>query len=805
MRPSRSLVGIAAALVVAAIAWALARGGEDPQAGDHSGRTRVRPAPRRAVASSVSTIVAQVSAADGAVGDVRVCVGRGESIALRCERTDGEGRARLEVEPGLWSVRAGSPGACGGETRMVSVESGAEHPVELALGEPNCTIDGHLRDVFGGEISGGIVNAGPTWSVTDDTGRFCLCEPPGVTTLDFQATEYLPTSARVAVPIHGLGVTLEPAVAIAGRVVWEDGTPAEDAWVSVGTRAGRVRVPTGPDGVFEATTLAPGRLEVRAEHDRGRSALRPAIYLGPGGRQDQLELVLLGSSHVSGTLRVGDEPCKSGRILIVPRTFQTEPPWARVGPGGAFEILGTDPGRYQLQLHCDEPKGSDLRQIFEVHGPTDGLEWSVEACPGHSVRGRVVGPQGASLAGIGVGADRDGTRLAHTVTGPGGEFELRCIDPGEVRVAVPFSNDDASRTQLLVASADVDGLELRLPDAGQVRGRLVFPDMELPSPATIRLVPTERGESLLLHADETGHIPETPVPLGTYTAVVTVRGGIPYAIDRLDPDPIRVAPGVSTAIGIELAPRNALLDGLVVDGFDHPVEAAHVTARDGTTPLAFGVTDLDGRFELRGLPPRALVVDVQTRDGRTGESTDVMPGEPVRVVLEGRRSIYGRAERSDDGAIPRFQVTILTGGDRRSEWFERTDGDFALDVPTGPVDLEVTHRDWFGRVALEAARGDGDPSSPVVVRLHQKRSICGRVTDSSERPLPGIYVLSETLGNRASSRTDAEGRFELSLPLHDDISLRFVPGPTQGTHRELTRTFDPPQGDCSVGTVVLGP
>jgi hypothetical protein len=104
------------------------------------------------------------------------------------------------------------------------------------------------------------------------------------------------------------------------------------------------------------------------------------------------------------------------------------------------------------------------------------------------------------------------------------------------------------------------------------------------------------------------------------------------------------------------------------------------------------------------------------------------------------------------------------------------DGWWEVEIPAakvpadGRISLWAEHEAWEdGRVDLQLRR---DPNPSVEIYLKQPETLIrGRVTDSSGHALPGARVFPQD-GTPGVATTDADGRFELKLPMPKDTRIR---------------------------------
>ncbi|HKO89578.1 MAG TPA: carboxypeptidase-like regulatory domain-containing protein, partial [Polyangiaceae bacterium] len=145
-----------------------------------------------------ATIAGQVSDdAQQPIAQAQVCANVASSIphrfrAVRCTRTDANGRYRLEeLEPQTYSVAASADGFVASANRYadapLSVRAGEAHDgIDLSLSRGELNLRGSVIDATGGPVPNANVRAErtlpprmvvDTWS--DDLGQFALALPEG--------------------------------------------------------------------------------------------------------------------------------------------------------------------------------------------------------------------------------------------------------------------------------------------------------------------------------------------------------------------------------------------------------------------------------------------------------------------------------------------------------------------------------------------------------------------------------------------------------------------------------------------------
>ncbi len=240
---------------------------------------------------------------------------------------------------------------------------------------------------------------------------------------------------------------------------------------------------------------------------------------------------------------------------------------------------------------------------------------------------------------------------------------------------------------------------------------------------------------------------------------------------RIDPPHLR-----------DLRTDSALRAAFVRDNFPEPDRAeALLTDREPDTPQ--GATGLDGTLILRVTGEGEDVELIDTRWMLIGEGTDVEDGVRTLVAARARR-VRGRCIDGDGRGVRSAKVRVELSMRglrhmvhevdwRRIRWEQSVecdgDGRFAFERVPDVDGLVLSARVGGETSAITVPPGDvaaldlvlgAEPSAWVT--LH------GRVTFDSGTPASGALVLCQ----RSSTRTDAEGRYELG-------PLRWGAGPLE--------------------------
>jgi RNA polymerase sigma-70 factor (ECF subfamily) len=625
---------------------------------------------------------------------------------------------------------------------------------------------------------------------------------------------------------------------VKGRVFRADGSPVEGAVVDVLTRRGRERIDmsagvlSGPDGSFRVLASV-GRALVRAKLDAmeqrdlpkdpytpvSNDTIPAAVRVDVSAKDEaSIDLVMVPASEsATGTLSgvVRREDGESARGALV-----------RAGAGlvctaaadGSFVFEHLAPRQYWVTATaegCAPGKAPPVE--VAATGVTKGVE--VVLPRPLAIAGRVVGEDGAGIAGASVGLDTKdrgfGDLVTATVTAEDGAFVVRGLGPGQYIVtarADGFANGE------VVAAAGSQDVVLQLEKARSIGGAVV--DAVTGEPVAGVKVSANHaiqvGRIALYRSattDAAGRFEIGPLASGLYN----VWFGAEYESSNwvgCELDGVRAG---DHDVKVALT-RGAAIDGRVTDGAGDPVAGGLVAAYGplaGTTPglrVRLVRIQRDGTFVLPGLAAGAYDVEATPTGADGAELSPVrarnVPAGTHDVVLESRPSLVIEGRFLDDDGKP-FPLGIGTAelltyhpnGSMKSSTGVASqfnpDGSFR----TQPLDPAETYDIVVTRVPGHvggAARGlhPGQRGVDIVVRTGGR--IAGRVLDASGNPVPaGVDVIARAVGGRgwpsnpgddSFAKTDADGRFTLTgiddRPYHVEAGgdpSDFIRGRTDGT------------------------
>jgi protocatechuate 3,4-dioxygenase beta subunit len=564
----------------------------------------------------------------------------------------------------------------------VRVSDPAGRPVE---GAEIWIVPHGFRDGSEGRDWDAYYRQGPA-AVTGPEGRAELPGlPPGRSaSLDVCRPGYLPAEIEVReIPGEGVEAVLVPAARISGRVVDPPGGPVVGArvvgWLSgeIPERPESIRpclrhlgaVRTDGEGRFTLEPLPPGWWNVQAKARGWLDAKAERRQVRIGERLEGLELVLGEGAVVTGRVY-----SPNGATLAGARVRVDDGPEVRSGKDGGYRVEGV--ALCERTVEATHPAYEVASRRLEVGAGENRLDLALEPDRRREIRGRVLGPDGASLAGARVASSSSAASSAAD-----GSFTLREKD-GRHEVWAQAEGYAPAQADVAVEGGPVDGVEIRLARGGVLRGRLLGLDRDGLAGATVEttLLPRIQRRSSV---EPSGGYRIAGLPPGIWE--VTARAGGRTVTGRVE-----LAPDAGEAVLDLDFPRVFEVSGQVLDAGGQPVAAAAVRlfsgGRDGIGDWAY--TRPDGSFRLeaeegdyRGFAMKAGYVSAEL-------------DEPVRVdggAVRGLELVLGR------GTVLRGRILGLEPGARAGE--VRAEGPDGV-VRLGDVDQEAQYA-IFGLVPGE--------------------------------------------------------------------------------------------------------
>ncbi|MEE8105741.1 MAG: carboxypeptidase-like regulatory domain-containing protein [Planctomycetota bacterium] len=346
--------------------------------------------------------------------------------------------------------------------------------------------------------------ASQTWnaSVTDAQGRFSITIPSWVRSQVANSPPYIVAAHAeydatlvkdIKLPAKGetkeVRVRLIKGGAISGQVVFDDGTPAGQCWVSISpqTEKGdktdvrqRRSSKTDSAGKFEIKGVGPGKWTATAVGSDGSASQRDLA----AGEQVRLEITR--KEFISGFVLDEDgAPVANARVVAM--TGDAKPQQrsgATTSATGYFRLGHLAGGTYTILVKPQsqrQGRGVQSGSFLEKDAgpvPTGTDELLITVSSGAIARGRVVGPDGKPVAGAMVSAllKKKAPRqpsVPTAITNTRGEFKLKGLGEERVEFLAGAAGFLPATTK---AMADDEDIELRLSKGESIRGEVRKPD-----------------------------------------------------------------------------------------------------------------------------------------------------------------------------------------------------------------------------------------------------------------------------------------------------------------------------------------
>ncbi|MCY1054764.1 carboxypeptidase regulatory-like domain-containing protein [Nannocystis sp. SCPEA4] len=809
----RSLI-LAMAAIAAVWAWQRGEAEAPVRGGDHEGQVRTdmsfrfNEAPAERPVVGPAAIAGRVRDRQGqAIAGARVCarvrgggpVGASEWVP-NCGVSGRDGGYRLAgLLAGRYAVEASArgylPGGTGeaqGPESLVTVAAGGEASgIDVVLWPGGVELRGSVFDASGGEIEGAIVSAGGSTDFTGPDGSFVLHVRPGKHGVQALAEGYAPGGVWATVPGQTAQMQLLPEAVLVGRVVRaSDGLPVADATVAARRGSPQVAV-TDADGNFRIGQLRPGLFKPRVEADGYTGMAEGQVHIGIGETSAPVLVRVHPATLVRGKIvGPGGASCAEGSVTLTdPATRRMA--WATVEADGEVTVRGLLPGTYAVTVTCAGHVPEDSYEAIAVgEAPIEGLTWKVQA--GQAIRGKVVDARGAAALVEAVlahpqAAARGAGRALDGKVGPDGSFHLIGARPGaySIEVSPGPGRPPPPRVPVEVPEGrDVEGLEIRLQDGSEVRGRVIDGAGRPVARASVRLRGAQTSGSQ--ESDDDGRFTLQGVQPGQYRAtaaidfVVLKRPG--QQPEEVPGVPVEVRAGAATEVEIVVEARDGRITGQVVDAAGGPVADAFLDWTREAEPGTMGswvvappqpkLSDGEGRFEISGLSPGTYAITASRR-GSPGQGTveHVAVGAATVVTIPETGEIGGSVRIAGGGA-PEWVKVSASEASRRvwaDDEFFRTSGRFTL-PGLGPGTYVVRAESGEGAAEATVTLGEGEVRRDVELVLAPRVTVRGRLVDvETGAPVVGMDVRVQATqgglgGDRTGSRhvTDAQGRFEVS-------------------------------------------
>lgn len=756
---------------------------------------------------------------------------------------DGPGRS-VEAPEAAKTERA-APGAARVDDVSSDVAAGTSVPVSLPLTPSDGAIVGRLTRGDGSPIEGGTVRAlvdaagemeheAIAAVRTEADGRYAL-RPIAVECIVEASATGCFTARRRAVPHTRQDFRLGAGGAVRGRVAFvADGRP------SIGARIGLYRYDppdavdrrtdvifvqrvalaatrTDADGTFVLSDLSPGRYHVRVVPRDGPLLVSAPVVEVLAGRSVDCDIGLSQGYVIEG--RVLDHATKrpvAGVVVHMPAN-----PFRRAtsDADGRYELRGVGMREYtHLVVAARGWQRHSLTLPIRPENLGRRVTHDLFVARAATVRGRVVGPDGAPVAGARVGTSgvlmTDEDRLARAgillnnddVSGADGCFEVQARAgrrPVRIHASYPALAWGATEPIALAAGEVVEDVTIRLERGTVVRGRVVD-DRGVPAAGARVTLLVTRGTAPRIHAvsrrttssRSDGRYELIGIPAGTYRVEVVppdllANGRSRHRVAAVDGVVVASRP---VAVDVRLQ-TGVVLEGRVIDELGRGVGGAAVRVTpdanrgvryrvDADAPRT-AISGEDGRFSVAGLDPETRLNVSIACEGfeRHFERGLVAPVTGHSIVLTRTRRIDGRVTYAATGApATEFRLTGRsvaapnTGdGVPRAKsiprgYFSDVKGHFRLDLVPGRYVIEVKTPEGAFSDPIELDVPSQGTIPPCEIDVREGVRLVGSLVRANGDPVArGEVRVSAFDGTKTRrvgrGRTNTEGAFDIrSLP-----------------------------------------
>jgi protocatechuate 3,4-dioxygenase beta subunit len=575
-----------------------------------------------------------------------------------------------------------------------------------------------------------------------------------------------------------------------GRVVDVGGGVVSGARVTAVPHASRsggggpalLRVTSGADGLYKVT-LARGSHSLRIEAE-GYAPGSDEVFMARATTKD---LRLVPGARLTGRVveRGGKQPVAGASVSLTSASRQDfrVPRDTKSDGAGQFELGGLEPGSYEVMARRGTLIGAGKVVALAVAQSLDDV--IVEVDRGYVVSGRVKDEGGAGLGNVRVSASRTGPpygQAARTRTNPDGSYALEGMLPGEYRVGVNEEGRGLSMTRARVLAADVTGVDLVVPPASKISGRVLSPEGRPVEGATVQATfdVTMGGGGTLTSGEGTGTGPDGSfqlkrIPAGSLRVSARHED---YGAASVGPQPVKAGEVKTLTLTLK---KGATITGTVKTDEGRPAADVRVSALlRGPSMMSDSAEDItgpDGRYRLTGLSGGRVTVAAH-RGSRPSWGASETPDHKFVTLAEGEErvvdlvvgppgtAIQGTVLSADGKPVPGATVMAapeqdgraFRGNARETRAYTNMDGAFAIEnLNKAPYTVWASHPEHPDAESKGVLGG----SKGVKVQFPRETSVAGVVVDAQGKPVPH-YTLVILPGPRPSERPEDRRRRQMN-------------------------------------------
>ena len=639
------------------------------------------------------------------------------------------------------------------------------------------------------------------------SGQFVLAHPKGA---DLEVEVEAAGCARTirAVPLPGLGtlmVRLPRGGRVGGQVLLPSGQVASGCWVCLEPGTNSVmrarETHADPQGRFYFDSVPADQLRLTARHEAYQPVTAGNIAVGRN-IQLKLEERVIG---LSGTVTVGDRPLSGCEVRVYPETkngLLYVPYEATTNNLGEYTIRGLGQGLVSVQLQ-HESFGSTQRVVTVSRSRTD-LDFELQ--PKLRVAGRLLGIKSKEPLQLELvsrfGEVGTAEVAANGTFAFGGGFS-KGLATFEIRNGAYGFQASQSRWVQRVLTHDANRLQFAIEPATELAGVV----------ETIDGTPVE-GVEVLAASEQAWWSPKSFQLVATQQQVLAVTdSGGNYSVRGLEPGDMHLVfhaaqfafqqekVQVSTKSEpvlvptVRLEPPGMISGRVTRDG--QPVVGALVSTAIASNRA---MSDLDGAFVLRGLPPgdHGVRVKYRTLPVSAPQVVQLAPGQralDVNVSLPVGRRVTGRVRDADDVPLANVLIESQAGTVTKSD----DSGRFEIDVLPGRSTLLIRSSEFdLGAQRVPVARDIQD----LAIRLRKapRAGLQAKVsTLPKETPVTGLML-------RLDAGTDPAKAMQVGAGLNQLVSVLSRMNELNEHHirGHLERWIEVPEGELLVHNLAQG-
>jgi protocatechuate 3,4-dioxygenase beta subunit len=423
-----------------------------------------------------------------------------------------------------------------------------------------------------------------------------------------------------------------------------------------------------------------------------------SVTVGSAAARDVELEVGLGSAVVGRVTRADGAPVEGATVAIY-------------HGDGAFALVTTDAGGRveRAGLHAgpaivvvSAPGLVPVRSVVELGAAPLDISSTLEL--GSTVTGTVRGPDGQPLSGaeVKVEIDPELPAPARVATDGAGRYAIAGVPAGAWGLEVAAEGLATRQVSFVADGSAPTTVDVGLTTGGSLTGQVTRRDTGGPFAEASVWVVSELGPPREITTDASGRYAVTDLAPGG--AVLTISD--PDAVYLPEQHEWTVEDGVETTFDAALG-LPSVVRGRVRDAEGRDVAGVSVSW-DSMAGPASTLTDADGEYELVGVAPGPVQIDVGGGVVRRPVSVPGDGAEVVADVVVDARRVSGRLLDGDGSPAPNALVGVFVGDAFVATAKSESDGTFtALIFEPGTYELRAG-ADGFGTARTTVVVGDAD-------------------------------------------------------------------------------------------------